>query len=225
MPRRTKEAAQETRNHILDTAEQVFQAKGVSHTTLADIAKAAGVTRGAIYWHFRNKLDLFQAMMDRVKLPMEEAVAAGAASADPLAALRQCALDVLAQITRDPQVRRVFEICSHKVEYADEMSQLRERHIECHTSFLSHMERAFAQARKKGLIRPDVKPHHAAVGLHALVDGLIRNWVLDPDYFPLAKAAGAVIDIYLNSLLPGAGGKSIRPKQAPSRRSANRGEK
>lgn len=223
MVRRTKEAAQETRSHILDTAEQVFQAKGVSHTTLADIAKAAGVTRGAIYWHFKNKVDLFQAMMDRVKLPMEQSVAAGAASADPLASLRECALGVLTQITRDPQAQRVFEICSHKVEYADEMSQLRERHIETRTSFLTHMEQAFSQAAKKGLIRPTVNPRYAAVGLHALVDGLIRNWVLDPKYFPLAKAAGAVIDIYLNSLSPETGVTSGRRK--PGRRNTKAGSK
>jgi TetR/AcrR family acrAB operon transcriptional repressor len=75
MVRRTKEEAQETRNRILDTAEQVFVKKGVSNTSLAQLAEAAGVTRGAIYWHFRNKADLFDAMMSRVVLPMEEMAA------------------------------------------------------------------------------------------------------------------------------------------------------
>ena len=54
MARRTRDEALETRNTILDTAERVFSERGVSHTTLADIAAAAGVTRGAIYWHFKN---------------------------------------------------------------------------------------------------------------------------------------------------------------------------
>ena len=58
MPRKTKEEAQETRQRILDAAERVFQMQGVSRTSLAHIADAAGVTRGAIYWHFRNKADL-----------------------------------------------------------------------------------------------------------------------------------------------------------------------
>src|ERR1700712_1304134 len=57
MVRRTKEEAAETRNSILDAAERVFFEKGVSRTTLADIALEAGVTRGAIYWHFANKGD------------------------------------------------------------------------------------------------------------------------------------------------------------------------
>ena len=71
MARRTKEEAQETRGRILDAAESVFHEKGVAHSSLAEIAQVAGVTRGAIYWHFKDKADLFEAMMDRVTLPLE----------------------------------------------------------------------------------------------------------------------------------------------------------
>ena len=74
MVRRTKEEALETRNLLLDVAERVFNEKGVSRTSLADIAEAAGLTRGAIYWHFKNKSDLFDAMMERVTLPLEQLV-------------------------------------------------------------------------------------------------------------------------------------------------------
>ena len=56
---RTKAEAEETRNSILSAAERVFFEKGVSTASLDDVAKAAGVTRGAIYWHFSNKTDLF----------------------------------------------------------------------------------------------------------------------------------------------------------------------
>ena len=72
MVRKTKEEAQETRNAILDAAERVFLERGVSHTSLAEIAAAAGVTRGAIYWHFANKSDVFDALFERVFAPLEE---------------------------------------------------------------------------------------------------------------------------------------------------------
>lgn len=74
MARCTKEEAQATRHRLLDAAEHVFSAKGVSRTSLNDIAATAGVTRGAIYWHFKNKTDLFHAMMERITLPMEDAL-------------------------------------------------------------------------------------------------------------------------------------------------------
>jgi len=217
MARRTKEAALETRTLIVDTAERVFEEKGVSHTTLTDIAKAAGLTRGAIYWHFKNKVDLFQAMMDRIKLPMEHTKKRSRDDLDdPLAFVRDCALGVLKQITRDAQTQRVFGICCHKVEYVNEMTQLRERHIECRSEFLSQLERGLRHASKQGLLAASVNPRYAAVGLHALVDGLIMNWVLDPAYFPLAKAAAPMIDRYINSLQPT---PPAAPKKIAKRRS------
>ncbi|MEW6332613.1 MAG: TetR family transcriptional regulator [Pseudomonadota bacterium] len=202
MVRRTKEEALETRDRILDTAEKVFLKKGVAATSLADVADAAGVTRGAIYWHFKNKADLFDAMMQRVSLPMEEMVArAGDENIeDPLAYVRGCALAVLERVTTDPQSRRVAEISRYKVEYADEMEPLRARHIECRTECLGRIERGLRNAAKRGLLDRSVNPRIAAVGLHALVDGLITNWVLDPKYVPLAKSAGPLIDGYLDGL-------------------------
>src|SRR6478609_9788806 len=71
MVRRTKQEAEETRGRILDAAEQVFHEKGVAHASLEDVAAAAQVTRGAIYWHFKDKAELFDAMMQRVDLPSE----------------------------------------------------------------------------------------------------------------------------------------------------------
>jgi len=202
MVRRTKEEALETRDRILDTAEQVFVEKGVSNTSLAQLAEAAGVTRGAIYWHFRNKADLFDAMMSRVVLPMEEMAARASDDdlADPLAHVRACALNVLEHLTTDAQCQRVFEICCHKVEYVDEMVQVRKRHIEARNNCLKHMESGLRNAAKKGLLAPSVNPRLAAVGLHALVDGLIVNWVLDPAYLPLARDAKTLVDQYLGRL-------------------------
>ncbi len=200
--RRTKQEALATRNSILDTAEQVFMEKGVSNTSLAQLAEAAGVTRGAIYWHFRNKADLFDAMMSRVVLPMEEMAARAGDDdlEDPLAYVRACALNVLDHLTSNAQCRRVFEICCHKVEYVDEMVQVRRRHIEARDNCLKYMERGLRNAAKRGMLAASVNPRLAAVGLHALVDGLIVNWVLDPAYLPLARDAKTLVDQYLERL-------------------------
>jgi len=207
MARRTKEEALETRNRILDTAERVFFAKGVARTSLADIADAAGVTRGAIYWHFKNKADLFDAIMRRVQMPMEElsARARRAEDDDPLDNVRNCALTVLERVTTDPQCQRVFEIACHKVEYVDEMEPLRARHVEGRTECLAQIERGLRAAAKRGLLAESVNPRLAAIGLHALVDGLITNWLLDRKYLPMAKAAKPIIDGYIDGLRRRAG--------------------
>ncbi|MFO5701470.1 TetR family transcriptional regulator, partial [Klebsiella pneumoniae] len=62
MARKTKEEAQRTRQLLIESAIQQFALRGVTNTTLTDIADAAGVTRGAVYWHFASKTELFNEM-------------------------------------------------------------------------------------------------------------------------------------------------------------------
>lgn len=223
MARRTKQEAEATRSRLLDTAERLFSERGVSRTSLADIADAAGVTRGAIYWHFRNKADLFDAMMSRVTLPMEEMAqrAADQGLDDPLAFVRDCAINVLMRTATDPQCQRVFEIVCHKCEYVDEMEALKARHIDSRKQCLGSIELGLANAVARGLLPAQVEPRRTAVGLSALIDGLINNWLLDPAYHSLKEDAARVIDIYLAGL----GGKALAVEPgtpAASRRRAAR---
>ncbi len=202
MVRRTKEEAQETRTRILDTAEHLFSDRGVARTSLADLADAAGVTRGAIYWHFRNKAELFDAMMSRVTLPMEELArqAGDAAIADPLAFVRSCAVNVLELTATDPQCQRVFEIMCHKCEYVGDMEALKTRHIESRKQCLGSIELGIARAVLAKLLPADVDPRRAAIGLSALIDGLINNWLLDPQYHSLKTDGARIVDTYLAGL-------------------------
>ena len=66
MARKTKEEAQKTRDQILDAAEHVFYRKGYTLTTMADIAEAAQLSRGAVYGHYKGKLEVATAMAERV---------------------------------------------------------------------------------------------------------------------------------------------------------------
>jgi TetR/AcrR family transcriptional regulator, acrAB operon repressor len=202
MVRRTKEEAWETRNRILDTAEKVFCDKGVSRTTLAEIADAAGLTRGAIYWHFRNKGDLFGAMLDRIALPMEEMVkqAAGAAVADPLQRIKDMCIYVLRRTAEDPQCRRVFEILFHKCEVVEDMAAPLARQLECRARGVAMIERAFANAIRKGQLPAGVNAKRAANGLICYIDGLLYNWLIDSKSFPLAREAECLVDQYLAGL-------------------------
>jgi len=202
MARRTKEEAQATRSHILDTAERVFEQHGVSGTSLHEIAKAAGLTRGAIYWHFKDKADLFNAMMERVTLPLEGTDAIGGFKGRDItmAQLRTGFVDVLRKMTTDPQLRRVFDIATNKVEYVGEMNVVRERHLAMRDECLADVERALRRSARAGELVPGLSARSAAIGLLALFDGLLQNWMLDPTGFDLPRVAGQVFDAYLRGL-------------------------
>jgi TetR/AcrR family transcriptional regulator, acrAB operon repressor len=119
MVRRTKEEAQETRSQILEAAEKAFYERGVARTTLADIATLAGVTRGAIYWHFSNKADVVQAMLDTLHEPLDDMARASESEEelDPLGCMRQLLIHLFHQIALDPKTRRLNEILFHKCEF------------------------------------------------------------------------------------------------------------
>jgi TetR/AcrR family acrAB operon transcriptional repressor len=202
MARRTRKAALETRSRILDAAERVFSRRGVSRTSLDDIARAAGVTRGAIYWHFKDKADLFGAMLGRVALPMEEMLqrTSEAAGDDPLAHVRGRSVAVLRKVAGDARARRVFDVVAHKCEYVDEMAAVGRRINSMRANCLAQLESGFRNAIRRGLLPASVEARAAAVGLHALVDGLITNWLVDPKYFADARAAERIVDRYLEGL-------------------------
>ena len=160
------------------------------------------MTRGAIYWHFSNKAELFDAMIQRVVGPVEAGCLDPAllAADDPLAAMRGLALDFLLQVARDAQHQRVFDIALHKSEYVGEMAEARDRHLDCARRHREMLEQAMRAAQCKGQVALQVNPHVAAEGLIALVDGLLMNWTLDNQLFPLADYAAPIIDTYLAGL-------------------------
>lgn len=65
MARRTKEDAEQTKTEILNSAMELFYEKGFARTTFDEIAKRINLTKGAVYWHFRNKTDLLAELMRR----------------------------------------------------------------------------------------------------------------------------------------------------------------
>ncbi len=204
MARKTKEEAQATRSRILDAAELLFQARGVSRTTLHDIATAAGVTRGAVYWHFEDKSDVFNGMLDRVILPMEpEAQALADENGQPvLPALRALLLGVLARVKEDDKVRRVFEIALHKTEHVDELGAVRERRLQMRQGFRARLDRTLQRGQAQGEVDSALPATLLAISLHALVDGLIQDWLFDPGNFDLQAVGARAIDVHLAGMKP-----------------------
>lgn len=202
MARRTKEDALATRQQLLAAAEQVFAAKGVSRTSLQDIAQAAGTTRGAIYWHFDNKADLFNAMMEQAVLPMEQALQqiGHDARQDPLQELEHAMLQAMGSIAGDARTRQIFEIATSKVEYVDELLGVKARHAQACSNAAGETERSLREAAMRRGVSLPISPTVAAQGLQALMTGLIHTWILSPQVFDLVETTRAALRTYLAGL-------------------------
>ncbi len=202
MPRRTKIEAEQTRNAILDAAERVFYAQGVTRTSLQEIARAAGVTRGAVYWHFKDKLELCEAMLQRVFLPQEDVLERLAASDTntPLEDLRKACSDSLRLIATDKQRRRVVSILTFRCEYVEEMTAIIKRRRQCKDRMLDRCLRLFQRAQKLNMLSSDWTPSMAATALQAMMGGLIVNGLEGRKQFDLAKVGSPCIDSFFRSL-------------------------
>ncbi|WP_293775531.1 TetR family transcriptional regulator [uncultured Oxalicibacterium sp.] len=212
MARATKEEALETRNRIVDAAEEVFYTRGLAQTSLADVAVAANVTRGAIYWHFKNKADLFEAMSERVRLPMEALMGASSEeyAVDPLGHLRNTWLHLLQDAATNERSRRVLDILFLKCELVDRDDPIWIRQQDCYRRGLENMERILNDAVARKQLPANLDVRLAALTLHGQVIGLLMNWLFSPTTFDLASVAGPVIDTCLDSL-----------RYSPSQRRAN----
>ncbi|SDY81589.1 efflux system transcriptional repressor EmhR [Pseudomonas sp. NFIX28] len=202
MVRRTKEEAQETRKQILEAAEKAFYERGVARTTLADIAALAGVTRGAIYWHFSNKADLVQAMLDTLREPLDEMSRASEdeEEVDPLGCMRKLLIHLFHQIALDPKTRRINEILFHKCEFTDEMCDLRRQRRAASLDCNLRIELVLRNAMRRGQLPDNLDAARAAISIHAYIDGILYQWLLAPDSFELYKEAERWIDTGLEML-------------------------
>jgi TetR/AcrR family acrAB operon transcriptional repressor len=202
MVRKTKEEARETRERLLDAAETIFRERGVTRTSLAEVATAAGMTRGAVYWHFKDKADLFTAMCDRATMPLDAMFerAFDAEVADPMAKLRELSVGALQSLAADARAQRVFEIIFHKTEMVDALAGAATAHRDERKQCLGQIEAIIQRCAAVGQLPADTDAALATLGLHALMVGIMHEWVLDPTAYDLHAAAPALIDLFLAGL-------------------------
>jgi AcrR family transcriptional regulator len=202
MARRTKIEAEQTRNAILDAAEKVFYAHGVARTSIEEIAGQAGVTRGAVYWHFKDKIELCEAMMQRVFLPQEDVLErlASSDSDSPLEDLHKACRDSLKLIATDKRRRRVVSIMMFRCEYVEEMADVIKRRRQCKDRMLERCLRMFERAQKLKILAPGWTPQLAALSLQALMGGLILNGLEGRKQFNLDEAGPACLDSFFRSI-------------------------
>ena len=199
MARRTKAEADETRTKLLDAAEEVFFEKGVSRTSLGDIAQRAGATRGAVYWHFKDKMDVFVSMLGRICLPFEEICDDRYGDLPPLERIRQSIRCVFESLD-DERRRRVFETALFKMEYVGELADVRLQHITSARFAREKFARDLAATAAGQSVRLQISPEEAAIGLHSLFVGLIHGWVLTEGAFSLVEVGSMSVDVYLSGL-------------------------
>ena len=201
MARKTKEEAQKTRQLLIESAIAELATRGVANTTLSDIAEAAGVTRGAVYWHFTSKLELFNAIWEQ-QLPLCDLIhdrLTLAGNDDPLLVLRERFITALQYIAREPRQHALLQILYHKCEFHYEMTS--EYEIRKRIGFnYENVRELLGNCLSQGLISAQVNVEVALIVFHGFFSGLIKNWLMDSESFNLYQQAPVLVDNILATL-------------------------
>ena len=169
--RRTKFEAEQTREAIIAVAVTVFLDRGFSRATFDEIAQTAGVTRGAIYWHFRNKLEIFYALERRADLPNEafgdrlRARLAADSDLDPLDELADTIREGVRAFEADTERRRILTILWLRCEYVGEMLPALERRQRADAAMQQLFVDAISLAAARRRLAPGQSPEIAGRAL------------------------------------------------------------
>jgi TetR/AcrR family acrAB operon transcriptional repressor len=187
--RRTKAEAAETRCSIVDAAEKLFFEKGVANSTLDEIATAAGVTRGAIYWHFESKSDLFLELYNAAQLPrvnMTDVDDLDGSGRDPLLVVETMACDWLKMLAQDRQRQRLLSILL-RTNFTEEFKPVMDELEKLDQEHTQHLEAILIEGEKQGCLATNWTPRSASRTFKWLMKGICWDWLLFGQKFDLAE--------------------------------------
>ncbi len=198
--RRTKEEAIQTKESLLDAALAVFLAKGYSAATLQDIAEYADLTRGAVYWHFNGKDDIYRELyerahrMDTAIFDQIESLGSG-----PFEKLRELMHSLIRNIYLDKRYSDYIELTTFRIEYA-EFESINAEKSSTNSFAAAVMESLAQEAIEAGAISSRVPPEQIAKTLLLYVVGVCRLKFTARELFGEPEDVISIIDDYLDSL-------------------------
>lgn len=200
----------DTRSRILAAAARAFADKGFDRASIDEVAAAAGMTKGAVYWHFKSKDDLFFALLDQRCAAMDaylpQAVAAAAAVGDPRRAMIVLVSGLFRHIAADSEWSRLF------VEFfgRTRAPAVRERLVERYHQFWTTGAQTILANNPHC---PPLAAEDLAVFWTALIDGLLLASLLTTDSDAIAARLERIIEILWDGLgQRGAFASAVPPK-------------
>jgi TetR/AcrR family transcriptional regulator, acrAB operon repressor len=218
MARKTKEEAAATREGILDAAQACFHEFGVAGTSLAMIGERAGYTRGAVYWHFKNKTEVLTAMIERERVPFIERLRRTGSSkrTTPVLDLRSALLVSLQEVAEDERLRNMMEIMLRN-DLSVESQAMQQLQRDASREELAIIAAAMQRARDLGQLRPNVDVDTVARIISTSLTGVLYSAMLEPELFDLQRDGTETLDAIFGAFVqPGVFVPGAPPEALPT---------
>ena len=199
--RRTKEESEITREQILDAALTIFSSKGYSRTTLNDIAKEAGLTRGAVYWHFGGKAETYSVLVEE-RLSKVTQVLRNIFNNDssPEKKIQKLLITSMKYVEEYADYRAIMQLTLFKTEVIDEVEEMMKTKKGGTIKIISEITNIIDKGIALGQFREDLDSKSAAISTIGLINGMISLWLMNTNYFSISQHAENIANQFLRGL-------------------------
>lgn len=198
-----KEEAMATRASLLESALDIMSEKPFASVSMTEIARGVDLSKGALYWHFKNKHDLLVGVVENMNAKVEEELAASLASLESVGGLRAYYREQLEKSARSERFRKMHQLMLRREEWPKE---LRERVLDIVKGHLDQerimIERLLESAREEGRIREDIPSRDLSMLITAIFHGIFIFQVSDFFHFDFSRYADFVFDAIEKELRP-----------------------
>lgn len=194
-------ALSDTKTKILDAAEKIFAKYGFQGATLDTVAKDAGLTKGAVYWHFSSKNDLYLALCERslrrLLQGLPEQVQAVFSSSDVEEALQDFFASQFAacELQGGERTMLFFEFILNSRD-----DSVKEKLSQAFSVLFEETSKMLRDLQDQGLIRKEIDSRDLSIALHSFVNGVVLMWLIAPNQVPLRSLAKTMATMLLNGI-------------------------
>ena len=198
-----KEEAMATRASLLESALDIMSEKPFASVSMTEIARGVDLSKGALYWHFKNKHDLLVGVVENMNAKVEEELAASLASLESVGGLRAYYREQLEKSARSERFRKMHQLMLRREEWPKELRErvldIVKRHLEQERVMI---ERLLESAREEGRIREDIPSRDLSMLITAIFHGIFIFQVSDFFHFDFSRYADFVFDAIEKELRP-----------------------
>lgn len=205
MVRKTREEAEQTRVAVLNSALDLFYEKGFARTTFDEIAKRIDLTKGAVYWHFRNKADLLVALIKQMIYDTHSANGQefiffdNNKSIQNIAGLKQNFIDEVKLVESNSRYRKFLFFIIFQMEWSEAMISRVRNDILCFQDFpLQQIKQTLTFAQKSGDIAPEVDINLASTIFFCMWRGTLSSYISKEKEFNLLEVVSKSFDIIVD---------------------------
>lgn len=180
MARKTKAEAERTKQRLLQSALDVMSERSYSSVSMTEIANRIGYSKGAVYWHFRNKHDLLIKLVDSACAQSEEEMAQATGGEYSLEGLRQYYKYMLNAALRNKIISKFHKLMMRRQEWPEDVSGKIDRILFARVNNeRSAVEKILTSMQCDGGLRKDISAKETAALISAVFQGLLMFQVED----------------------------------------------